>query len=133
MSKQDHELDEALLVAHKSSMVDPTEAMLRDDTAMVEWARAARPRPDSHTTVRGEDAAALGRALIAGAKRGRPALDPTRKVGEESPTVRFRVDAGTQRLLDAYIASEKRHGRRVNRSKVGREALVAYLNSHMVS
>jgi len=80
--------------------------------------------PNSHTALRGDDAAAAGRALLERVT-GRPRLDPTDNSQDgPSPRRQVRLPAAISKNIDAIAAQQNRKP-----SEVMREAIINYVNT----
>lgn len=101
--------------------------------AAADWAEQVTITPGSPTAVHGEDAAALGRALLRSAGRGRPSLDPHSERGHVSPQRRLRLPESLNAQLDAYVAERIERGERTNASEVMRRALAEFLQARRAS
>ena len=97
-----------------------------DHQALSEWAENEMTLPKNSTTaLRGDDAAAAGRALLERAGGGRPSLDPNAQPGEESPRRQVRLPKPLSDRVNAIAAQQ---GRRP--ADVMREAIAEYAAHH---
>ncbi|MBY6352029.1 hypothetical protein HQ607_17145 [Rhodococcus corynebacterioides] len=82
--------------------------------------------PNSRTALRGDEAAAAGRALLERVT-GRPRLDPSEN-GQDGPSPRrqVRLPAAISKNIDVIAAQQNRKP-----SEVMREAIVAYVNNSL--
>ena len=105
--------------APPAPVVEPT-----DYDALSQWAENEMTLPQNSTTaLRGEDAAAAGRALLERVT-GRPRLDPTDDHGGPSPKRQVRLPAAVSRRVDAIAAAQNRKP-----SEVMRDAITAYIDT----
>ena len=88
-----------------------------------EWAERDMVLPTNSTTaLRGDDAAAFGRGVLARAV-GRPALDPDAARGEYSPRRQVRLPRALSDDIDELAAAQGRAA-----SSVMREAIADYVD-----
>lgn len=96
-----------------------------DYDELAQWAENDMTLPtNSHTALRGDDAAAAGRALLERVT-GRPRLDPTDNSHDgPSPKRQVRLPAAISKNIDAIAAQQNRKP-----SEVMREAIINYVNT----
>lgn len=96
-----------------------------DYDELAQWAENDMTLPtNSHTALRGDDAAAAGRALLERVT-GRPRLDPTDTSHDgPSPKRQVRLPAAISKNIDAIAAQQNRKP-----SEVMREAIINYVNT----
>lgn len=107
-----------------------------DYAAAAEWAEHDMVLPaHSMTALRGDEAAAAGRAAleaalggpeeVSRALRGRPKLDPTAPVGQHARQRRVRLPADLDAALDTLAQTQDRRA-----SDILRDALNDYVRAH---
>lgn len=95
----------------------------KDYQAAADWAEHDMTlKPSSTTALRGEAAAAQGRAALARALGGRPSIDPNAKPGQHSRTRQVRLPHDIDTKLDHLAAAQNRRP-----SEIMRTALAEYL------
>lgn len=98
----------------------------KDFDAAAEWAEHDMAlKPDSESSLRGQEAASFGRELVERSQGGRPSIDPEATPGEKSPIRQVRLPRALNADLDAFARNHHR-----NASDVLREALSEYLAAH---
>ena len=95
----------------------------KDYRAAADWAEHDMTlNPSSTTALRGEEAAAHGKAALDRALGGRPSIDPNAKPGQHSRTRQVRLSDDINSKLDQVAAAQNRRP-----SEIMRAALAEYL------
>lgn len=79
--------------------------------------------------LRGDDAAAAGRALMASARMGRPSLNPQGPGGERARARQVRLPNDLDSQLEQRVADRNRQGQQTTVSQLIREAITSFLAS----
>lgn len=96
------------------------------DAALAAWAEEVQIDPDDPKLLRGQDAQAYGRDLLA--RVGRRPLDPDQPKGQKAPRRQVRLPAGLSDAVDQLAGEQNKKP-----SEVMRTAIAEYISRHKAS